>query len=64
MSHTIRPKTLSVEEHRDRHVLLHQYFDELVSDFIRHTGKLPSRSSVLELMQWSAQQQVSPTEEP
>ena len=60
---TYEAGTLTGEQHEARHLLLHQYLDELVSDFIWHTGKLPSRSSVLELMQWSAQQRVSPTEE-
>ena len=58
------PLAIRGQEHAYRHVLLHEYFDELIADFIRHTGKLPSRTTVLELMQWSAQQQVSPTEEP
>ena len=61
--HTLPCKTLSGGEHQARHVFLHQYLNELVADFILHTGKLPSRSSVLELMQWSAQQRVSPAEE-
>jgi len=61
--HTIRPRTLVGEDHKARHAFLHQYFDELVADFILHTGKLPSRTTVLELMQWSDQQKVSPAEE-
>lgn len=57
------PLAIRGQEHAKSHVLLHEYFDELVADFIRHTGKLPSRTTVLELMQWSAGQRVSPTEE-
>ena len=58
------PLAISGEEHLYRHVLLHEYLDELVADFIRHTGKLPSRTTMLELMQWSDGQRISTTEEP
>jgi hypothetical protein len=57
------PLAISGEEHLYRHVLLHEYLDELIADFIRHTGKLPSRTTVLELMRWAAEQRASPTEE-
>jgi len=48
--------------HKERHAELHKMLDELVADFIMHTSKRPSTSSVLELMQWSADQVDYPTE--
>ncbi len=44
------------EEHLERHALLHQHLDELVADFIAHAQCLPSRTTALELMRWSAKQ--------
>lgn len=48
------------EAHIQRHQELHKAFDELLADFITHTGKLPSESTVMELMQWSHQQTTDP----
>lgn len=50
------------DEHRERHVLLHRMFDELLGDFISHTDKLPSQTNLLELAAWSHQQTLDPTE--
>jgi hypothetical protein len=50
-------------KHRRRHISLHKQLDELVSDFIFHTGKLASKSSVLDLMEWSAKQIKKPDEQ-
>lgn len=47
-------------EHRDRHRMLHAFLDELVADFIDHTGKLPSQTTLMELMQWSHEQTLKP----
>jgi hypothetical protein len=46
--------------HRGRHQLLHSHLDELVADWITHTKKLPSKSTVLELMEWSSKQAKRP----
>ena len=51
------PEALA-KKHRQRHVELHQEFDELVADWIQHTGRLPSRASVMELIAWSHQQTI------
>lgn len=53
---------MTVEEHRERHVLLHRMLDELVADFIGQSGKRPSETTVLELIFWSSEQMVNPTE--
>ena len=48
-------------KHQKRHEELHRALDELVADWITHTTSLPSKASVLELMQWSAEQMRNPT---
>ena len=47
--------------HRKRHEFLHSALDELTSDFIRHTDKLPSKTTILELMEWSSLECINPT---
>ena len=49
------------DEHRKRHIELHRKLDELVADWIRDTGSLPSESTVMDLMTWSYQQSLNPT---
>jgi len=49
------------EEHIARHHELHRRLDELVADFIRHTDRLPSQTSVMDLIQWSFEQTKNPT---
>jgi hypothetical protein len=53
---------MTPEEHKERHKLLHAHFDELVADWIGHTRNLPSKSTVLELIKWSHEQTLNPTE--
>jgi hypothetical protein len=50
--------------HLERHNELHAHLDELLADFMQHTGKLPSRTPILELMQWSIAQCTDPTAPP
>jgi hypothetical protein len=49
-------------EHRARHVLLHRMFDELMADWLGHTGFLPPEQSLVALMEWSYTQTLDPTE--
>jgi len=58
-----KEKKLTKKEHKERHIELHKAVDELVADFITHTGKLPSQASLLDLMSWSHEQTLNPTEE-
>lgn len=57
---------MTQEEHRQRHVELHKYLDELVADRIGAAkypdNWLPSRNTVMELMQWSHEQTITPHE--
>lgn len=48
--------------HKETHKILHEALDKLVADWIKNTGKLPSKSSILELMQWSNKQLIDPDE--
>lgn len=48
------------KEHIERHKLLHMYLDELIGDFITHTGALPSQTKLSELMIWSYKQTKKP----
>jgi len=48
--------------HIKHHIKLHLMLDELISDFIRHTGNLPSKSTVFDLLEWSYKQTVNPDE--
>ena len=52
---------LSPEEHQKRHIELHKAFDELIADFIAQTGKVPSETTIMELMAWSHTQTINPT---
>jgi len=53
---------MDIKEHKKRHEELHAALDQLVADWISQTEKLPSKSTVLELMTWSHQQTINPTE--
>ena len=52
------------EEHQIRHEALHQAFDELIADYLAHNpDKLPSTTTCVELMVWSHQQTLNPTDQ-
>jgi len=53
---------MTKEEHKDRHILLHQHLDELVADWISKTEGYPSKSSITDLIQWSYKQTLNPDE--
>lgn len=50
------------EEHIARHKLLHHYFDELIADWITRTGNRPSEATVRDLIEWSYEQTINPSE--
>lgn len=52
------------EQHKARHIELHRMLDELTADFIRHTGRLLSQTTVMDLLGWAYEQTLSPTEAP
>ena len=53
---------ITKEEHLERHKELHRELDELLADYVYHTKKLFSESTIMELMEWSHQQTQNPTE--
>lgn len=53
---------LTKEEHIERHEELHEMLDELVADYIKYTGNGLSSSTIMELITWSSEQMVTPTE--
>jgi len=55
--------TMTHEQHKERHKELHRKFDELLADFISHTGKMISETTLKEFMEWSYGQTIEPTEE-
>ena len=46
--------------HIKRHKLLHSFFDELVADYVKHTGKFLVDTSIMDLMEWSSGQTKCP----
>lgn len=54
---------MTPEEHKARHVELHEALDELVANWMLHTKYLPSQDSVMTLMKWSHAQTEAPSEE-
>lgn len=49
------------DEHKARHQVLHEAFDELIADYLRwHKGKRPSNTTMDELMKWSFLQTKEP----
>jgi hypothetical protein len=54
---------MTKEQHIARHVELHSKLDELVADYILHTEKTLSETTVMQLLEWSATQLTDPTEE-
>lgn len=43
-------------EHIQQHIILHNCLDELVADFISNSAGLPSKNTILDLLQWSDKQ--------
>ncbi len=52
---------MTEEEHKQIHVDLHNSLDMLVADFIAHSKKLPSKTTLIEFMEWSHLQSLNPT---
>lgn len=48
-------------EHKNNHIELHNKLDELVADYISHSQKTLTNTSVLDLMIWSYSQVLNPT---
>ena len=53
---------MNPEEHKEKHIKLHKSFDELTADYVSHTEKLLSETTVMELIEWSYSQTINPKE--
>ena len=53
---------MTKEEHKQRHIKLHENLDELIGDYISQTKKMLSKTTIMELIEWSHQQTIEPTE--
>lgn len=53
--------TMTPQEHKDRHIALHRSLDELLADYITHTGKLLNQTTAMDLIEWSYKQTQNPT---
>ena len=52
---------MDIEEHKEIHEKLHLALDELLADYIEHNPeKLPTKSTIMELVIWSHQQVIKP----
>lgn len=49
-------------EHIERHKALHKSLDELLADYIGHTGRMPSSATLMEFLTWSYSQTIDPAE--
>ena len=58
----LRRMKMNKQKHIKIHEELHEKLDMLVADFIIHTGKPLSKTSILDLMIWSNSQTVLPDE--
>ncbi len=52
---------MTLEEHRQRHIELHQKFDELLGDYFRQVKGASTDDSLISLMRWSHGQTKEPT---
>ncbi len=49
-------------EHIQIHKDLHKHFDRLLADWISETGNMLSDHSIMELVEWSHQQTINPSD--
>ena len=50
------------QQHLERHVKLHKMLDELVADWIAETESYPSKGTVMDLVAWSYEQTIDPSD--
>ncbi len=53
---------MTMAEHKARHIELHKNLDELMADWINHTGVFHLGIPIMELMAWSYKQTIKPDE--
>jgi hypothetical protein len=55
---------MDTEEHKQRHIELHQAFDELLAGFITATNEPPLNRPIKDLVEWSYKQTQEPDHPP
>jgi hypothetical protein len=64
MEDAMKNPKVAEENHKERHVFLHKNLDELVADFFYHTQTLPTKATIMELIEWSHKQTTNPSVKP
>ena len=52
---------MTENQHRERHKKLHESLDELLADYLEHTGKMVGAIVFWEFLGWSHRQTLEPT---
>lgn len=53
---------MTPEEHKQKHIELHAALDELFADYIQHNQPPYTEMPVVDLLEWSYEQTLNPTE--
>ena len=53
---------MNKQEHIDIHINLHNNLDVLLADFIQETGRLPSKTTLTDFLEWSFDQTTNPSD--
>lgn len=51
---------MTQKKHKEIHEKFHRNLDEMMAEFIMQTGKLPSKTSLMEFVEWSYAQMQNP----
>ena len=54
---------MTTNEHIEKHKELHRALDELIADYILTTKKGLQNTNLLQLIEWSHEQTIKPTEQ-
>ena len=54
---------MTTDKHKKIHIQLHKSLDELLADFLAQTEKLPSQTTIMELIEWSYRQTQNPAKD-
>lgn len=60
----VETSVMTPDEHQARHKLLHEHLDELIADYIAHTKKTLTKTTLMDFLKWSHTQTIKPTVRP
>jgi len=52
---------MNLQEHRERHKLLHEHLDELLADYLCQNPQPISNLRIMTLLEWSHKESLNPT---